>query len=57
MLIPGMSTILRKSHPQPGDTHTATNRLCRKDTPWRWGTEEQDVIQRLKDALCTDEVL
>ena len=30
------------------------SRLRRSNTPWRWGTEEQDAFQRLKDALCTD---
>lgn len=32
-------------------------RLTRKDTPWRWGGEEQAAFQRLRDLLCTDAVL
>ena len=28
-----------------------------KGTPRKWGTEEQDAFQRLKDALCTVELL
>ena len=32
-------------------------RLTRKDTPWKWGAEQQAAFQRLKDVLCTDVVL
>ena len=31
--------------------------LTRKDTPWRWGAEEQSTFQELKDILSTDTVL
>ena len=33
------------------------SRLTRKDTPWKWDTDEQTAFQRLKDVLGTDTVL
>ena len=32
-------------------------RLTRKDTPWRWGAEEQATFQKLNDLIITDRVL
>ena len=31
--------------------------LTRKNTPWKWGAEEQAIFQHLKDILCSDTVL
>eukprot|EP00731_Ephydatia_muelleri_P030921 Em0022g435a len=44
--LPNLATITEPLH-----------RLTKKDIPWRWGAEEQEAFQKLKDLLCTDTIL
>jgi hypothetical protein len=44
--IPNLATMAEKLY-----------RLTKKATPWKWGTEEQEAFQQLKDVLSSDTVL
>lgn len=44
--LPNLSTIAEPLH-----------RLTQKNTPWQWGTEQQQAFQHLKELLSSDNVL
>ena len=46
----GLSAVLHK-------VPAAKSTITRKGQQWNWGIEEQEAFERLKDLLCTDNVL
>ena len=54
---PGSANFLRKFVPDFGKLASPLYGLLRKEVPWRWSKLEQDDLDNIKAALCSDSVL
>lgn len=53
----GLVTYYGKFLPALSSLAYPLNKLLRKDCPWRWGEEEQDAFDAIKNLLSSDKVL
>ncbi len=53
----GSANFLRKFVPGFAEILSPMYKLLRKETPWKWGKEEQKAFEKIQATLCSDTVL